>query len=53
MLAKAGVTRLGIDLSEFHVEELTLLNLYPHLHKARWLSRSAKATPICLKLYRR
>lgn len=29
MLAKAGVTRLGIDLSEFHVEELTPTELVP------------------------
>jgi hydroxymethylbilane synthase len=29
MLAKAGVTRLGIDLSEFHVEELTPTEFIP------------------------
>ncbi|WP_426670875.1 hydroxymethylbilane synthase [Mucilaginibacter sp. McL0603] len=29
MIAKAGVTRLGIDLSEFHVEELTPIELIP------------------------
>jgi len=29
MLAKAGVARLGIDLSEFHVEELTPNELIP------------------------
>ncbi|MBK0377804.1 hydroxymethylbilane synthase [Mucilaginibacter segetis] len=29
MLAKAGVTRLGIDLSEFHVEELTATEFIP------------------------
>ncbi|MES2808857.1 MAG: hydroxymethylbilane synthase [Bacteroidota bacterium] len=29
MLAKAGVTRLGIDLSEFHVEELTPNEIVP------------------------
>ena len=29
MLAKAGVSRLGIDLSEFHVEELTPTELVP------------------------
>ncbi|MDP9077405.1 MAG: hydroxymethylbilane synthase [Bacteroidota bacterium] len=29
MLAKAGVTRLGLDLSEFHVEELTPTELVP------------------------
>ncbi|MBS1519401.1 MAG: hydroxymethylbilane synthase [Bacteroidetes bacterium] len=29
MLAKAGVTRLNIDLSEFHVEELTPVELIP------------------------
>ena len=29
MLAKAGVSRLGIDLSEFHVEELTPNELIP------------------------
>jgi len=29
MLAKAGVSRLGIDLSEFHVEELTPVELIP------------------------
>ncbi|TWR26371.1 hydroxymethylbilane synthase [Mucilaginibacter pallidiroseus] len=29
MLAKAGVTRLGIDLSEFHVEELTATEFVP------------------------
>ena len=29
MLAKAGVSRLGIDLSEFHVEELTPSELVP------------------------
>src|ERR1700743_3966002 len=29
MIAKAGVTRLGIDLSEFHVEELTPVELIP------------------------
>jgi uroporphyrinogen-III synthase len=29
MLAKAGVKRLGIDLSEFHVEELTPTELIP------------------------
>lgn len=29
MLAKAGVTRLGLDLSEFHVEELTPTELIP------------------------
>lgn len=29
MIAKAGVTRLGIDLSEFHVEELTPVELVP------------------------
>src|SRR6201992_606477 len=29
MIAKAGVTRLGIDLSEFHVEELTPTELIP------------------------
>src|ERR1700712_5609421 len=29
MIAKAGVTRLGIDLSEFHVEELTPNELIP------------------------
>ena len=29
MVAKAGVSRLGIDLSEFHVEELTPAELVP------------------------
>lgn len=29
MLAKAGVVRLGIDLSEFHVEEITPIELIP------------------------
>ncbi|MCJ8209447.1 hydroxymethylbilane synthase [Mucilaginibacter sp. RS28] len=29
MLAKAGVARLGLDLSEFHVEELTPTELIP------------------------
>src|ERR1700709_2721140 len=29
MLAKAGVSRLGLDLSEFHVEELTPAELIP------------------------
>jgi len=29
MLAKAGVSRLGIDLSQFHVEELTPAELIP------------------------
>lgn len=29
MLAKAGVTRLGIDLSEFHVETIDLTELIP------------------------
>lgn len=29
MLAKAGVTRLGLDLSEFHVEEITPVELIP------------------------
>lgn len=29
MIAKAGVTRLGIDLSEFHVEELTPTEMVP------------------------
>lgn len=29
MIAKAGVTRLGIDLSEFHVEELTPTEFIP------------------------
>ena len=29
MLAKAGVSRLGIDVSEFHVEELTPTELIP------------------------
>ncbi|GAA4328537.1 hypothetical protein GCM10023149_32610 [Mucilaginibacter gynuensis] len=29
MLAKAGVSRLGLDLSEFHVEELTPTELIP------------------------
>jgi hydroxymethylbilane synthase len=29
MLAKAGVSRLGIDLSEFHVEELTPTEFIP------------------------
>jgi hydroxymethylbilane synthase len=29
MLAKAGVSRLGLDLSEFHVEELTPTELVP------------------------
>ena len=29
MIAKAGVSRLGIDLSEFHVEELTPTELVP------------------------
>jgi len=29
MLAKAGVSRLGIDLSQFHVEELTPTELVP------------------------
>lgn len=29
MLAKAGVTRLAIDLSEFHVEEITPVELVP------------------------
>lgn len=29
MIAKAGVTRLNIDLSEFHVEELTPVELIP------------------------
>ena len=29
MIAKAGVSRLGIDLSEFHVEELTPTELIP------------------------
>lgn len=29
MLAKAGITRLGLDLSEFHVEELTPAELVP------------------------
>lgn len=29
MLAKAGVARLGLDLSEFHVEELTPTELVP------------------------
>jgi hydroxymethylbilane synthase len=29
MLAKAGVSRLGIDLSQFHVEELTPAELVP------------------------
>jgi hydroxymethylbilane synthase len=29
MLAKAGVTRLGLDLSEFHVEELTPNEIVP------------------------
>jgi hydroxymethylbilane synthase len=29
MIAKAGVVRLGIDLSEFHVEEITPIELIP------------------------
>ncbi|WDF56500.1 hydroxymethylbilane synthase [Mucilaginibacter sp. KACC 22063] len=29
MLAKAGVSRLGLDLSEFHIEELTPTELVP------------------------
>jgi hydroxymethylbilane synthase len=29
MIAKAGATRLGIDLSEFHVEEITPIELIP------------------------
>ncbi len=29
MLAKAGVERLGIDLSEFHVEEITPMEIIP------------------------
>src|SRR6195952_2935264 len=29
MLAKAGISRLGLDLSEFHVEELTPTQLVP------------------------
>ncbi|MDB5145459.1 MAG: hemC [Mucilaginibacter sp.] len=29
MIAKAGVTRLGIDLREFHVEEITPIELIP------------------------
>lgn len=29
MIAKAGVSRLGIDLSEFHVEEITPIELIP------------------------
>ncbi len=29
MIAKAGVCRLGIDLSEFHVEELSPTELIP------------------------
>lgn len=29
MLAKAGITRLGLDLSEFHVEEITPVELIP------------------------
>jgi hydroxymethylbilane synthase len=45
MLAKAGVVRLGIDLSEFHVEEITP-SCTPLLHKAHWPYRSAKATEV-------
>jgi porphobilinogen deaminase len=49
MLAKAGVSRLGIDLSEFHVEELTPTEFIPAPAQGALAIQIRESNPNCLK----